>query len=115
MIGSLEVGYDLLPNFEIKTRGGYTTTAMNSTNRVPLSSLPPSTQSYSRNTTVFSNSSFRNWIIEPQANWKPRLGHGKFDILAGMQFLNQVTDGLVQTGAGFTSEALMKNITSAPT
>jgi TonB-linked SusC/RagA family outer membrane protein len=115
LIGSVQLDYFILSNLDFRVRGGYTSTGMSSTSTVPLSSVPTAALPYSTNTTSFSNSTFRNWIAEPQLNWKPKVGAGKFDALVGMQFLNQVSDGLVQTATGFTSEALMKNLTSAAT
>lgn len=112
LIGNANIGYAILRNLEIKTSFGYTHTAMDSYNLTPISSLAPATGLV--NTTGFSNSKFQNWIVEPQANWKPQLGKNKFDILIGTQFLNQVREGLAQTATGFSSEALMKNIAAGP-
>lgn len=114
LIGSAEVGYSILANLELKSRLGYTNMGMNATNLTPLSSLAPSVTSTSLNTARFSNSTFQNWMIEPQANWKPKLGNGRFDVLLGTQFLDQTAEGLAQTATGFSSEALMKNIAAAP-
>lgn len=61
LITSLEAGYLILPNLEIKSRMGYTTTAMNTVNLIPVSSLAPSVASTSLNTTNFSESSFRSF------------------------------------------------------
>lgn len=114
LIGNASIGYSILRNLEIKTTLGYGTTMMNAYNLTPLSSLAPAVVPTSLNTTIFSNSKFQNWIIEPQANWRPKLGKGQFDILTGTQFLSQINEGLAQAASGFSSEALMKNIGSAP-
>ncbi|MEI9806650.1 MAG: TonB-dependent receptor [Bacteroidota bacterium] len=64
---------------------------------------------------LFSNSSFRNWIAEPQINWKPKLGKGVFDVLVGTTFLDQRNEGLAQSASGFSSEGLMKNLAAGTT
>ncbi len=114
LIASTEIGYMLLPSLELKLRAGFTNINMDAFNLVPLSSRAPSVVSNYFNTTVFSNSTFQNWIVEPQANWKPKIGNGVLDVLIGTQFLDQTTEGLEQIATGFTSEALMKNIGAAP-
>jgi len=114
LTASLVTGYSILPNLEVKSRLGYTSTSMDATNLTPISSLSPSAAATALNTTNFSQSDFKNWMVEPQAIWKPKLGKGQFNVLVGTQFLNQTTDGLAQTATGFSSEALMKNIAAAP-
>lgn len=114
LIGSVETGYLVLPALEIKTRLGFTTTSLDAVNLKPISALAPSAAANAENTTSFSNSTFRNWVVEPQVQWKPRTGDHRFELLAGTQFLDQVTDGLAQTATGFSSEVLMKNLTAAP-
>jgi TonB-linked SusC/RagA family outer membrane protein len=114
LIASMDVGYSILSNLEIKSRFGYANLGMNAVSLIPISSLAPSLASTSFNTTQFSNSTFQNWSVEPQVNWKPKLGNGQFDVLVGTQFLDQTTEGLAQIATGFSSEALMKNITAAP-
>lgn len=114
LVGSLEVGYSIIPNLEIKSRFGYTNNGMKAVRMIPLSSLAPSVSSMSLNETHFSNSAFQNWMVEPQLNWTPKLGRGEFAVLIGSQFLDQTTEGLAQKATGFTSEALMQNITAGP-
>lgn len=102
------VGYAILPNLELKTNMGYSDVNMNAITITPKSSIPPTATQ--PNESVFSGSSFRNWTVEPQLNWKPRFGAGRFDILIGTTFLDQTQEGLAQYAYGFTNEALMKNI-----
>lgn len=114
LIASMEIGYSILPNLEVKSRMGYTSIGMKTLSLIPISSLAPAAAAAALNTSTFSNSTFRNWMIEPQANWKPEVGKGKFDVLVGVQFLDQTSEGLVQTATGFSSEELMKNLAAAP-
>lgn len=112
LIGNAVISYDILPRLHIKSSLGYTNTSMKAITTTPISSQFPDPGA--QNSSTFSNSSFQNWIVEPQLNWKPVLGENKIDVLIGSTFLSQTTDGLAQTGYGFSSEALMKNIAAAP-
>ncbi len=111
LIGNASIGYSLLHELELKLNLGYTHTTMDAYTLVPISSLAPSTTAF--NTTIFSNSKFYNWNVEPQVNWRSGLGKGKLEVLAGIQFLNQLREGLAQTATGFSSEMLMENLSSA--
>jgi TonB-linked SusC/RagA family outer membrane protein len=113
LIANAVISYAIFPNLEVKSSIGYTNTGMKAITATPISSQVPDPGA--QNSTSFSNSSFQNWIIEPQLNWRPALGKGHFNVLAGATFLDQTTEGLAQTGYGFSSEALMKNISSART
>lgn len=110
-IGSGVLQYSLLPNLTLKANLGYTILTNNAITTSPLSSKAPDVGLES--STTFSNSDFENWIAEPQINWTPKLGQGQFDVLIGSTFLSQSNSGLAQTGTGFSSEALMKNLSSA--
>jgi TonB-linked SusC/RagA family outer membrane protein len=115
LIGNAVLGYEILPNLEIKSSMGYTNAVMNAVTAIPKSSLDPVSASTRPNSSYFSNSNFKNWIIEPQLNWKLQVGKGRFNILAGTTFLEQTTEGIAQLAEGFASEALMKNLAAATT
>ncbi len=109
------MSYALLPNLEFKANLGYTNSSMKAITITPLSSIDPATVATSQNTSAFSNSDYQNWLIEPQLNWKHKLGKGLFEVLVGTTFLEQKSEGLAQIALGFSSEALMKNLSSAAT
>ena len=113
LIGSAVISYALLNNLDIKANLGYANTSVRASTISPLSSKDPVIIPFSSNFTNFSNSSFQNWIVEPQINWRPQLAKGSFDVLVGTTFLNQETEGLAQSADGFASEALMRNIAAA--
>lgn len=115
LIGNAVLGYEILPKLEIKSSMGYTNTVMNAVTVTPKSSMDPVSATTQPNSSYFANSTFKNWIVEPQLNWRPQLRKGKFNILAGTTFLEQTTEGIAQLAEGFTSEALMKNLAAATT
>lgn len=113
LITNALVSYSLFPNFEIKANLGYANRADKATSKFPLSSRNPSYRAFFQNATDFSNSSFRSFLIEPQASWSKSTGELKVNVLIGSTFQNQITEALGQTAYGFASEALMDNILSA--
>jgi TonB-linked SusC/RagA family outer membrane protein len=112
LFGNAVVSYALLPNLKVLSSIGYTNLSNKAITLSPISSQFPDPAA--QNSTAFSNSTFQNWIVEPQIRWNPAIGENQFDFLLGTTFLNQTSDGLAQTGFGFSSEALMKNLSSAP-
>jgi TonB-dependent starch-binding outer membrane protein SusC len=115
LVGNAVIAYALLPDLVIKANLGYTDTGAEAVSTRPISSLEPVYAASAQNSSIFSRSSFKNWIVEPQLNWRPRVGEGFLDVLMGTSFMDQTSQGLVQSANGFSSEALMKNIASAPT
>lgn len=105
--------YEILPSLNVKTSFGYTLIGMKANSTTPKSSVDPAYYNYAVNSTAFSNSSFSNWIIEPQINWNKRILDGNLDILVGTTFLNQQSEKMSQIASGFVSESLMKEIGAA--
>lgn len=111
LVANSTVNYEIIDNLIAKVSLGYTDISMKGIATYPISSMPP--DPYQINTTSFSTTSFKNWIIEPQLNWKKKTGFGTFDLLAGGTLLSQTSEGLGQDAGGFASEALMRNIAAA--
>lgn len=114
LMGNANLSFRIIDNLDIRANLGYTGIAHESTTMSPKSSVDPATLAFAQNQTYFANSSVQNWIAEPQLNWQPVLSDGKFNVLIGSTFLEQSSRGLSQNAFGFTSEALMKNLASAP-
>jgi TonB-linked SusC/RagA family outer membrane protein len=115
LVGNLTTSYKILSNLDVRISAGYTLNSTSATRLVPVSSLDPAIRPLLQNTANFSNSTFKNWIAEPQLNWSPTWNRTRLNLLAGGSFLSQTTEGLAQIGQGFASEALMKNIAAATT
>lgn len=113
LVANSTITYSIIKNLSAKISMGYTDILMKGVATTPISSLTPGPNLL--NASTFSNTSFKNWIIEPQVNWKQETRFGVIDVLTGGTLLSQTSEGLQQTGTGFTSEALMRNIASAAT
>jgi TonB-dependent starch-binding outer membrane protein SusC len=113
LIGNATVGYNIHPRLQIKTSLGFSNVNMNAITVYPRSALDPDLAVIAQNSSVFSKNNLRNWIVEPQVNWSASIGNGELKLLAGTSFIDQVNEGNVQNGNGYSSEVLMKNINAA--
>lgn len=111
---NLTLGYKILPDLSFKVSAGYTESRMGSGKAVPLNAYRPSDRSRRQNNTNFYDSSFRNWIVEPQLNWQTDIATGRFRVLLGATLLEQETTSLGHRASGYTEESLMKSISRAP-
>ena len=112
LITNLTLSYQILPDLVVKANLGYSNMTMRAITTTPKSSYNPAFV-FVDNSTAFSNSRFGNWIIEPQVTWKKNVGKGTLNVLAGTTLLSQKSEALSQTGFGFISESLMKNLQAA--
>ncbi len=113
-IGNLTLSYELFNGFSVKANLGYTTTTLKELQKTPLSTLAPLFQSFFTNTSNFGNSTSNSWIIEPQLSYSKQFDKHKFNVLLGTTFQHEERDQLYQSASGFSSEALMDNISAVP-
>lgn len=111
LLANAVISYSILEELDGKVNMGYTNTMYDAVTVIPESAMGP--DAFQVNHSRFARSEFNNWIVEPQLNWKTQLGEGRVDVLVGTTFLEQRTQGLAQYANGFTSEALMRNISAA--
>ncbi|MUV04608.1 SusC/RagA family TonB-linked outer membrane protein [Flavobacterium rakeshii] len=62
-----------------------------------------------------SNTARRSWIAEPQLSWEGQLRDLQLKALVGTTFQELTNTQLVQSGTGFTSNALIYNLSAATT
>lgn len=115
LIGNVVLGYTLMEGLEIKSSMGYTNTRMDAITTTPKSSSNPAFAQNTPHRSNFSNSSFKNWIVEPQLAYRRKVGKGVLNGLIGTSFLSQESSSIGQFASGFASEALMKDIRAAST
>lgn len=114
LITNATIGYKVISHLEAKVSLGYTNIESDAITTYPKSSYNPNGL-VPPNISVFGNSSFHNWIAEPQLNWSSPLATGTIDVLAGATFMSQNRKGLSQYAEGFSSESLMQNLAAAST
>jgi TonB-linked SusC/RagA family outer membrane protein len=111
MIGNTVLRYTLLPGLTLKTNAGFTQTNMKQVQTLPASGFNPAT--FTGSSSQFANSSVRSYIIEPQADYSFVAGPGRLNVLAGLSWQQNVSEGQYVQGTGYSSDALLKDMFSA--
>ncbi|WP_417370975.1 SusC/RagA family TonB-linked outer membrane protein [Gelidibacter japonicus] len=116
LIMNMGISYEIIHNLALKTNFGYTINQLESHRIFPSTARRPSLMLDASSSSFDINRSNRNsWVAEPQLNWRHQWGKMHLDILAGTTFQNQSSQSLVQTGRGFSSNALLLNLSAAKT
>lgn len=112
---SFDVSYQILPQLRAKVSFGYST--QNFKQVSPNTSLgfnPSGNVSASANTD-FGNNDRNTWIIEPQLDYKFKLGAGSLNLTAG-NTTNVVTESSASyNGTGYSTDALIESLFAANT
>ena len=111
LIGNTVLRYTILPGLNIKTNLGFTQTKLKQIQTLPASGFNPAT--FTGSTSQFGNSLVNSYIIEPQADYSFTAGPGKLNLLAGASWQQNINEGQYLLGAGYSSDALLKDIQSA--
>jgi TonB-linked SusC/RagA family outer membrane protein len=114
LIANAMLSYMLPFHFSAKTSVGFTDLRHHESKADPSTVYDPVYEAGAEYSSLFLNTTNRrSWIAEPQLGWLYEKGGYKIDVLAGATFQNQISDRLVQFGAGFTSNSLLYNLASA--
>jgi TonB-dependent starch-binding outer membrane protein SusC len=106
LISHLQLGYKILPGLEIKSGFGYNHDQMNQSILNPANSNPPPYTIYSRSSN-FATTNLNTWIIEPQIDFKKKIGMGQLDALLGATLQGNARNTLSYETGGYTSDALI--------
>lgn len=113
-IASTLLSYEVLPGLLLKSSFGYSELNHFESRTAPSTIYDPKLKYGSSYSILFINNTNRNsWIIEPQINWEKNTKYGQLNFLLGATFQNQSSNQLVQSGAGFSSNSLIYNLSAA--
>ncbi len=116
LVSNLSIGYELVKGLTLKSSFGYSRSQMDQSNLQPSSAAaPPNNNNPTSRSTSFAVNEVSTWIIEPQINYKAKLGKGQLDALVGGTFQENVSNSLSQRASGFSSDALINNPVAATT
>ena len=110
------IAYSILSDLELKSTFGYSDTHLTESNKRPSTIYNPAlglTSAVSSN--ALNQSNHNSWSVEPQLNWKKSIGNGKLNVLIGTTFQERVANQLTVTATGFSSNALLDNLSAATT
>jgi TonB-linked SusC/RagA family outer membrane protein len=108
VVGSANLSYILLPGLELKTDLGYTNTQTNELQAIPTTVFDPGYHITSGQSN-FKVLNSHTWIVEPQVDYKLRLGAGMFTALAGASFHEIDQSGQQESAEGFISDAFLED------
>ncbi len=110
------IAYSILSDLELKSTFGYSDTHLTESNKRPSTIYNPAlglTSAVSSN--ALNQSNQNSWSVEPQLNWKKSIGNGKLNVLIGTTFQERIANQLTVTATGFSSNALLDNLSAATT
>lgn len=106
------INYNVWKGLSLRSTLGYTSIRLREDFQYPIKSQY--LQSYTTGNHFINHNTNNTWIIEPQINYERKIGRGDFTVLVGSTFQanTQFREGI--SGAGYTSDLLIDNITAAP-
>lgn len=113
LIGNSVLRYTIIPGLDIKTNLGITQTNMKQLQTLPAAGFNPAT--YTGSSSLFGTTATFSYIVEPQATYTVYAGPGRLSVLAGLSWQQSVSDGQYLQAAGYSSDALLKDLSSAAT
>lgn len=114
LTGHLQLDYQIVKGLTISLSSGYNNALISQKKLTPMASLDPLIAPYVGGLAFFGDNRNNNWILEPQLHFSTFIGGGNFSVLLGGSAQNTMTDGKSTLGIGYTSDALINSITSAP-
>lgn len=112
VVGSLNIGYGILPGLEISSSFGYNRIQTNESSITPQASYYPGFPINVRSANT-ANKSTASWIIEPQASYKRDFTFGRLELLVGGSIQQKKDEVLFLGGNGFVSDAQLENMANA--
>lgn len=108
---NLVLNYKLLTELDLKVSLGYNVINGQETSLYPSTSLDPFSGQLPFSN--FSNSMQKNWIIEPQAEYKRQMGKGKLSLLIGSTWQDNSSNSTTIGAYDYSSDLLLNSITAA--
>jgi TonB-dependent starch-binding outer membrane protein SusC len=109
----LRVAYKILPKLSLRTNAGYNLITCEELYQLPIASLDPLFSP--TGSASFGNSKNRNWILEPQAEYKDSIGNGDFRILVGGSMRSRSAIADLLNGDNYVNDAGLNSINNAGT
>ena len=116
LIANSNISYRLLRGLDFRANLGYSNLQTNEFSGVSLRSFPPAQQATlgtNGRSAIYSDNNTNSWIVEPQLDYQFVLGRSKIRVLGGSTFEQRNGNGLLLSGSGFNSDALLTDVHSA--
>jgi len=109
---NLNLAYELFRGFELSSSLGFNNSQNSGGSTTTITSQNPIFNPVGSATNSINNN--RNWIAEPQLNYKTDIGKGKFTALLGATLQSTVSNANYIYGYGYTDDNLLGAIGLAP-
>jgi TonB-linked SusC/RagA family outer membrane protein len=109
---NLTLNFEVFKGFNVKSSFGYNYSQVNQTNLITIASQDPLTNP--TGTSQFGYNNNKNWIVEPQVSYDNVISKGKISTVIGGSLQDNSTDGQYVYGQGYTSDALLRTVSNAP-
>jgi TonB-linked SusC/RagA family outer membrane protein len=109
----LQSSYEFLPGLKAKVNAGFNWLDAGESSTLPIASFASSASQ--RGTATFAQQEFRNWIVEPQLEWKQNVRQHSLNLLMGATWQQRDHKLLSERGTGYTNDDLLGSLAGAAT
>jgi TonB-linked SusC/RagA family outer membrane protein len=113
MTAGVRISYKISPKLSLRTNAGYNLITCDELYQVPIASQDPI--SSPTGSASFGNSKNRNWIVEPQLEYRDSIGNGDFKVVVGSSIRNRIGTAELLNGNNYTNDASLNSIGNAGT
>lgn len=113
-IASVNMGYQITPDLQIKISSAFSTMVQNQFAATPLAGLDPMTNKndfYGKSQRI--NNTNNSFTLDPNITYQKRLGGGKLNAIAGITYQGQTSQSETLKAGGYTNDALLRDLTKA--
>lgn len=111
---SLNLSYKILPGLIFKSSLGYNHDELNANSlNLAASDQPPYNDQASSRSSIFTNTIYETWNIEPQLSYQRKIAKGQLNILLGTTFEQKSQQSIAQGAQGFPSDVVVDNPSAA--
>lgn len=112
LLSSLQVNYQFLSSFRLKTSFGYNTISSSDVLLFPIASQDLNTAPVGFSN--FGTNRYSSWIMEPQITYEHKWGRGMLNGLVGGTLQQMDHQGSSLIAQGYNSDDLLKSLSAAP-
>jgi TonB-linked SusC/RagA family outer membrane protein len=114
LVANTIVSYAIIPGLDFKSSLGYTNLSSNDIATYPVTGLNPTRWATATRSAQYADNNISTWIVEPQLQYSKMFNDLKIEVLLGSSLQENKGDGKVLNAYGFSSDALLESIDSAP-
>lgn len=107
----IRFSYKILPKVSLKTNAGYNLITCDEVYQIPLASQDPRFNPIA--SASFGSSKNRNWILEPQLEYRDSIGKGDIKATVGSSFRNRTGIADLLNGDNYPNDAGLNSINNA--